>query len=210
VRFALPFTTGTRPGLADYLPAPHGFAGFAAPVEQAVPALVPYIELPDGRTLVAADGADRVEPAADGRSVKATWSRWAQLGGRAAEYVEPGLTTQVEWRLQGSTLAREERLISSAPLAIRTWRMTVPSTASHWQTLTGPPRIDVFTGSEGRLGVTVVQSDWPIVVRGFATGDSPMGRGARGPIPFHLQLEARDVRLDAGRPQGWTLRLSLE
>ena len=210
VRFALPFTTGTRPGLADYLPAPHGFPGFAAPVEQAVPALVPFIELPDGRTIVAADGADRVEAATDGRSVKATWSRWAQIGGRPAEYVEPGLTAEVEWRLQGSTLARAERLISSAPLVIRTWRMAVPSTASHWQTMTGPPRTDVLTGSEGRLGVTVTQSDWPIVVRGFATGDSPLGRGARGAIPFHLQLEARDVRLDAGKPQGWTLRLSLE
>ena len=83
-------------------------------------------------------------------------------------------------------------------------------TASRWQTMTGPPRTDVLTGSEGRLGVTVTQSDWPIVVRGFATGDSPLGRGARGAIPLHLQLEARDVRLDAGKPQGWTLRLSLE
>jgi hypothetical protein len=210
VSFALPFTTGTRPGLADYLPAPHGFPGFAAPVEQAVPALVPFIELPDGRTIVAADGADRVEAAPDGRSVKATWSRWAQIGGRAAEYVAPDLTTEVEWRLQGATLAREERLTASAPLVIRTWRVTVPSTASHWQTITGSARTDVLTGSEGRLGVTVTQSDWPIVVRGFATGDSPLGRGARGAIPFHLQLEAREVRLDAGKPQGWTLRLSVE
>jgi hypothetical protein len=210
VSFALPFTTGTRPGLADYLPAPHGFPGFAAPVEQAVPALVPYLELADGRTIVAADGADRIDAAADGRSVKATWSRWAQIGGRAAEYLEPGLTTEVEWHLQGSTLAREERLISSVPLVIRTWRVAVPSTASHWQTIAGPPRTDLLTGAEGRIGVTVTQSDWPIAVRGFATGDSPLGRGARGPIPFHLQLEARDVRLDAGKPQGWTLRLSFE
>ena len=210
VRFALPFTTGTRPGLADYLPAPHGFPGFAAPVEQAVPALVPFIELSDGRTIVAADGADRIEAAADGRSVKAIWSRWAQVGGRAAQFVEPGLTTQVEWRLDGTTLAREERLTASAPIEIRTWRVTVPSTGSHWETTAGPPRTDAFTGSEGRLGVTVTQSDWPILVRGYASGDSALGRGARGPIPFHLQLEARDLRLAAGKPQGWTLRLALE
>ena len=46
MRFALPITTGTRPGVADYLPAPHGLPGFAVPVEQNVPALVPYLELP--------------------------------------------------------------------------------------------------------------------------------------------------------------------
>src|SRR5207247_3602126 len=56
--FALPITTGTRPGVADYLPAPHGLTGFAAPVERDVPALVPYPDLEDGRTLVASDGAD--------------------------------------------------------------------------------------------------------------------------------------------------------
>ena len=53
MRFALPITTGTRPGVADYLPAPHGLPGFAVPVEQNVPALVPYLELEDGRTIVA-------------------------------------------------------------------------------------------------------------------------------------------------------------
>ena len=210
VSFALPFTTGTRPGLADYLPAPHGFPGFAAPVEQAVPSLVPFIELADGRTIVAADGADRIDAAADGRSVKAIWSRWAQIGGRAAHLIEPGLTAQVEWRLDGAALAREERLTASAPVVIRTWRVSVPATGSQWETLPGPPRADVFSGGDGRLRVTVMQSDWPIVVRGYATGDSPLGRGARGPIPFHLQVEARDVRLDAGKPRGWTLRLALE
>ena len=210
LRFALPFTTGTRPGVADYLPAPHGLPGFAAPVEQIVPSLVPFIELSDGRTIVAADGADRIDAAPDGRSVTATWTRWAQVGGRASELVDPGLTAQVEWRLDGSSLSRQERLTASAPAVIQTWRVAVPATGSHWQMTSGPPRTDVFTGSEGGLAVTVTQSDWPISVRGYATGDSPLGRGARGPIPFHLQLEARAIALAAGKPQGWTLRLALE
>ena len=210
LRFALPFTTGTRPGVADYLPAPHGLPGFAAPVEQIVPSLVPFIELPDGRTIVAADGADRIDAAPDGRSVTATWTRWAQVGGRPSELVDPGLTAQVEWRLDGSSLSRQERLTASAPAVIRTWRVAVPATGSHWQTTSGSPRTDVFTGSEGGLAVTVTQSDWPISVRGYAAGDSPLGRGARGPIPFHLQLEAREIALAAGKPQGWTLRLTLE
>ena len=51
-RFALPITTGPKPGLSDYLPVPHGLPGFAAPVEQVYPVLVPFIELADGRTVI--------------------------------------------------------------------------------------------------------------------------------------------------------------
>jgi hypothetical protein len=47
--FTLPITTGPKPGVADYLPAPHGLKGFANPVEQVYPSLVPFIELEDGR-----------------------------------------------------------------------------------------------------------------------------------------------------------------
>jgi hypothetical protein len=210
MRFALPFTTGTRPGVADYLPAPHGLAGFAAPVEQVLPSLVPFVELPDGKTIVAADGADRIDAAADGRSVKATWTRWAQIGGRAADPIAPGLTAQVEWRLDGSSLMRTEQLTASAPMVIRAWRVVVPSTGWQWETTTGSPRTDAISGNEGRLAVTVTQSDWPISIRGVTTGDSPQGRGAKGPIPFHLQLEASNLTLAAGKPQGWALRLTLE
>jgi len=46
--FTLPITTGTQPGVSDYLPAPHGLAGFTAPVEQTYPSLVPHLELEDG------------------------------------------------------------------------------------------------------------------------------------------------------------------
>src|SRR5207247_10690811 len=66
LHFALPLTTGTKPGVADYLPSPHGLPGFAAPVEQTYPAFTPYIETPDGATIVATDGADLIEPSADG------------------------------------------------------------------------------------------------------------------------------------------------
>ena len=37
LRFAVPFTTGPKPGFADYLPAPQGLPGFAAPVEHVAP-----------------------------------------------------------------------------------------------------------------------------------------------------------------------------
>ena len=90
MRFALPITTGTRPGVADYLPAPHGLPGFAVPVEQNVPALVPYLELEDGRTIVATDGADEIHPSADGRQLRAVWRRWAQIGAKSGQLVDPG------------------------------------------------------------------------------------------------------------------------
>src|SRR5215813_8722642 len=69
LRFALPMTTGPKAGASDYLPAPFGLDGFAAPVETIYPALVPYIELADGRVVVTTDGADLIEPAADGQSL---------------------------------------------------------------------------------------------------------------------------------------------
>src|SRR5262245_29471744 len=71
--FALPITTGTQPGIADYLPAPHGLVNFAAPVEQRFPAMVPYLELSDGRTIVTTDGADEIQPGPGGRSLRAVW-----------------------------------------------------------------------------------------------------------------------------------------
>src|SRR5581483_9798748 len=76
-KFALPISIGVRPGIADYLPSPHGLPGFAAPVEQLVPALTPYLELEDGRVIVAGDGADEIQPAADGRALRVVWKRWA-------------------------------------------------------------------------------------------------------------------------------------
>ena len=52
-----------------------------APVEQVLPSLVPFLELEDGRTIVASDGTDQISPSADGRGVQATWRRWAPRGG---------------------------------------------------------------------------------------------------------------------------------
>ncbi|HMH44387.1 MAG TPA: hypothetical protein VK557_12935, partial [Pyrinomonadaceae bacterium] len=40
IYFTLPIVAGTKPGVADYLPAPHGLPGFANPVEQVYPSLV--------------------------------------------------------------------------------------------------------------------------------------------------------------------------
>jgi hypothetical protein len=210
VRFALPVTTATRPGVADYLPAPHGLPGFAAPVDQLVPALTPFLELDDGRTIVAADGADEIVPAPDGRGLRARWSRWAQLGAKTGELVDPGLDADVEWRLDGNRLTRVERLTARRTVAIKRWRVIVPSTGTRWLTYTaGTVRTDVLDGPEGVLEASVMQADWPYGTSRASTGPGPEGRGARMAIPQHLIFAAENIQLPAGATKGWTLRLEV-
>ena len=206
LRFALPITTGTRPGVADYLPAPHGLPGFAVPVEQNVPALVPYLELEDGRTIVAGDGADEIHPSADGRELRAVWRRWASIGARSGQLVDPGLTSDVRWTLGNGTLTRVETLTARAPMTIRTWRVIMPSTATSAATRAGGT---LMTGAGGPLSV-VVEVPWKTDAAIRATGNGPIGRGARGYIPLHLAYEAGDLRLTPGQPVTWRLTLSAE
>jgi hypothetical protein len=208
-RFALPFTTATRPGVADYLPAPHGLPGFAAPVEQLVPALVPFLELEDGRTIAAADGADAIVPSADGRGVRAHWNQWAVVGGKAGERADAGLQSDVEWTLDGDTVVRTERLTAARPLRIKRWRVSVTSTGTRATSSSqGAIRTDVFEGPEGRLAVSVPRIDWPTTWTVRATGNGADGRGARGAIPLHLEIESPNLSLQPGLPQSWILRLS--
>src|SRR4029079_18256247 len=127
LRFALPITTGPKPGMSDYLPAPHGLAGFAAPVEQIYPAMTPYVELADGRTVVATDGADQIEPASDGLSLRVRWTKWAVVGTPSGKFQDVGLSAEVVWRIENGTVTREEALSSKQPVSIRRWRLAVPS-----------------------------------------------------------------------------------
>jgi hypothetical protein len=207
--FTLPLTTGTKPGVADYLPAPHGLVGFANPVEQVYPSLVPFIELTDGRVLAATDGADEIEPAADGRSLRVVWRRWALIGGKPGQLIDPHLTSEVVWRLEGNTLRRDETLRSAAAIKLRRWWIAVPSTGSqNAVSLENGKRKDTFTGNEGGLSVAVT-SDWGLSVFLSATGDGPLGRGARRPLPLHLICEARDLSLPAGTDLHWRLDLQI-
>ncbi len=209
MRFALPFTTGTKPGVDDYLPAPHGLPGFAVPVEQVLPALVPFLELEDGTTVVAGDGADTISAAADGRSVRATWTRWAQLGAKPTELADPGLESEIEWRLSGDTLVRTERLTVKRSLRIRRWRVVVPTTAAEWFGTTDVGGAVTLLGREGTLAVRIVRSDWPVRARARATGNEASSRGARMAIPLHLTYEAEQIEMTPGQPQEWTLELSV-
>ena len=206
--FTLPITTGTQPGVSDYLPAPHGLAGFTAPVEQVYPSLVPYLELEDGRVVVATDGADEIEPSSDGRSLRVVWRRWALIGGKAGNLVDPHITSEIRFRIDGSTLVREESLTASEPLTIRRWRFAVPTTAARIaKTSNDGEKWTRLESPDGVLEVEPPTADWPLKETIVATVESSLGRGARFGIPLHLVYESRDIRLEAGRPVRWRIAL---
>lgn len=208
--FTLPITTGTKPGVADYLPAPHGLANFAVPVEEVYPSLVPFLELADGRVLVATDGADEIEPAKDGRSLRAMWKRWAMVGGKPGQLVDPHIMSTVVWRADGSTLKREETLLSSENVSLRRWWFAVPTTASSQKVkVLGREHRARLESKEGALEVRV-SADWPLRVSLLTTGSGPLGRGARGAIPLHLVYEAEGLRLTANRAAHWRITLKVE
>ena len=211
LRFALPITTGNmRPVLADYLPAPHGLAGFAAPVERQYPALVPLLELEDGTTVAAADGADEIEPAADARSLKVAWRRFSVVAAKhgVVPPAEPGFRSEVVFRLDGDRLRREETFIASRSVTVRRFFFAVPSTASKATELEVPEgRAWAFDSPEGILEVGV-DAPWPMDVRLWAPGDAPEGQGPRRGLPLHLQIEARSLMIQpSARPLSWSVWL---
>lgn len=209
LRFALPFTTGTRPGVADYLPSPHGLPGFAVPVEQLYPAGASHYEMPDGKVLIATDSADEIVPAPDGRSVRATWRRFAVKGGRTGEWVEPGFEVSVSWRLHGSTLTRSETLTANRDLTIQRLSWILPSTAQAEPRVTpGRNAVIRLFAREGVLEVrTAGDLSLAPSVRRF--GDEPLGRATRGAISNHVTFEAGDIQLRTSQPRRWEISLAV-
>src|SRR5580704_4563283 len=209
IHFALPFATGPKAATSDYEPAPHGFPGFAVPVEKIYPCLVPFLELEDGRTVSPADGADEIKPAPDGKSVTASWKQWVVAGSKAGETVETDLVSEVTWSLQGNILHREESLTASKPLKVRRLWLAIPSRNSYLETSeVSGVRIDQLTSNGMTLEVQVKRSDWPVHISAYATGDDSLGRSDRGATPLHLILESRNVSLTQGSPKSWEITLS--
>ena len=209
IQFALPFVTGPKAATSDYQPAPHGFPGFAVPVESIYPCMVPFLELEDGRIIAAVDGADEIRPAADGMSVTALSKRWVVVGSKAGETVDPGLLSELTWSFDGNTIHRVELLTASKPLKVRRMWMAIPSRHAHLETLElNGARIDRLTSNEVTLDVEVKYSDWPIQISAYATGDSPLGRSDRGATPLHLILESKNISLPPGAPKRWEITLS--
>jgi hypothetical protein len=210
VRFALPFTTGTRPGFSDYLPAPHGLPGFAVPVEQPIPAGASYYEMPDGASLVATEGADEIAPDADGFGVRATWRRLVAKGGKTNAWVEPGFTVTTTWRLDGSKLKRVETLTATRDVTIARLAFLFPSTATRPPLMTrsfppgvrlSGPESNLALATSGDLGIAVSASEH--------APDTISGRSARGAISHHVLYEAKDVQLKAGEKRSWELTITV-
>ena len=207
LRFALPITTGTKPAVADYLPAPHGLPGFVAPVEQMVPAGASFFEMPDGRTLAATDGADQITPGADGRSLRAVYRRFVTVGGATRDWVEPGFAVTIDWRIEGSMLLRTETLTSSGDVTIRRLSLIVSSTATSHASTSASPAVTRLSGPEGVLEVRT-GGGLRVATSIREVGDEPLGRGPRLPIPTHVTFEAQNIRLQAGQPRSWDISLT--
>jgi len=207
LRFALPITTGPKPGMSDYLPAPHGLPGFAAPVEQVYPSLVPFVELADGRTIVAGDGADMIDPASDGRSLRVRWTRWAVVGSPSGKVEDVGLTSEVVWRIERGALTKEETVTSKQPVSIRRWRLVIPTTYNNFAMEALKQGVVEFQSSKGVLDV-MFGADFPAQARLVAAGDTVVGRGVHGAIPLHLVYESRDLNVSARSPLKYKLVLT--
>jgi len=209
LKFALPITVGTKPAIADYLPAPFGLAGFANPVEEVYPSLVPFLEMPDGKIYAASDGADEIEPGADGQSLRLVWHRWALVGSKSGEQFETGIVSEVRWRIEGNSLIREEMLTANKDLTIKNWRVAVPVTGNNARfEMNGKRRTDIFEGREGVLAVAA-NTDWENKITVLATGDSRLGKGTLGAIPLHLIYSTDDLPLRANQPRRWQLNLTV-
>jgi hypothetical protein len=217
LRFALPMTTGPYSGVTDYLPAPHGLPGFAMPVAEKAPALVPHLALADGRKLVAGDCADEIHPGAGGKDLRVVWRRYAVIGAElksgglvdeAAALVDPGLTTEVAWRVEGDTLIRKETITATRPVALERLSLLFPSTGARVATtVAGGRRTDRFSGPEAILEVSLIDTSVPFDTTLEATTDTPLGKGARLGIPMLLRMQSGPASLKAGDKLTFTLRV---
>lgn len=209
MQFALPVTVGTKPAIADYLPAPFGLPGFAAPVEEVYPSLVPFITLADGKIYAASDGADRTVPRADGLGLETETAHWALIGGRSGDRLENGLRSHVEWKLDGAKLVREETLTALEDVHIKEWKVAIPSTADHVvESVAGSRHVFDLSGAEGKLRVEIVpfaRTEFSI----FAAGNSRLGKGVLRAIPLHIAAEAKDIKMKAGTELKWEMFLEL-
>jgi hypothetical protein len=102
-----------------------------------------------------------------------------------------------------------ESLTSSQPLNVHRLWLAIPLRYDHLETsyLRGA-RIDRLTSEEKTLEVQVKNSDLLFEISAYATGDDPLGRGDRGPIPLHLILQSQSFSLTPAVPKRWELSLT--
>ncbi|MEK7854513.1 MAG: hypothetical protein AAB288_00360, partial [Acidobacteriota bacterium] len=205
LRFALPVTVGTKPAISDYLPAPFGLAGFAAPVEEVYPSFVPFITLGDGKVYAAADRADSITPAADGSWLKISNTKWARVGSRSGERFDRGLASEVEFRIESGRLVRRETITAAKDVEIKLWKFALPVTSTS---------VRVFGGIKGQPfelsgpdGMTSVSFQLPegTKLSVWASGDGKLSKGVLRAIPLHIVAENADIKLATGQKLTWEI-----
>lgn len=205
LRFALPITVGTKPAISDYLPAPFGLPGFAAPVEEIYPSFVPFLTLADGQIYAASDGADAIVPGADGTALKITNTKWARVGSKSGERFENGLRSDVEFSISDGRLIRRETVTAIRDTEIKTWKFAYPSTGTAFSSGRSGQRWDIdMTGPEGTTVVSIaVPEGTKIGIN--AAGDSKLSKGVLRAIPLHVVAEKAGIKLSAGQKMSWTV-----
>lgn len=205
LRFALPVTVGTKPAISDYLPAPFGLAGFAAPVEEVYPSFVPFITLADGKVYAAADGADSITPASDGSWLKISNTKWARVGSKSGERFDNGLANEVEFRIESGRLVRKETITAAKDVEIKLWKFALPVTSTS---------VRMFGGIKGQPfelsgpdGVTSVSFQLPegTKLSVWASGDGKISKGVLRGIPLHIVAENADIKLATGQKLTWEI-----
>jgi hypothetical protein len=100
-------------------------------------------------------------------------------------------------------------LTASKSLAVRRLWLAIPSRYDHLETsYFQGARIGRLMSEDKTLEVKVYNSNMPIEVSAHATGNDPLGRGDRGPLPIHLILEVKSFSLAPARPMRWQLSLT--
>jgi hypothetical protein len=209
-KFALPITVGTKPGVSDYLPVPYGLAGFATPVEEVYPALVPFLTLADGKTYAASDGADEIIVGAKADSLAITNRKWARIGSKSGERFENGLTSIVLWRIERDRLIRTEVIDSDSETVVKNWRVAIPSSATSARAVSFKNGVQRFllTGRDGTTAISI-RAPEGIVFQIEKVGDSRLGKGVLGGVPIHLVAEASDVRISRGWNFTWVVTFEI-
>jgi hypothetical protein len=160
--------------------------------------------------VVATDGADVIEPSADGKSLRARWTRFVIVGSKSGEWLDVGLTSEVVWRLDNGTLTREETLSANQSIHIRRWQIVVPSSYGQVETeIVNGERVDRFSSKAGTLTAQMSTTTFDFKTSIEAAGDKQIGRGVHGSIPLHLLFEAADLKVQSGKPLKYRLSLTV-
>lgn len=207
LRFALPITVGTKPAIADYLPAPFGVSGFAAPVEEVYPSMVPFLTLSDGGVYAAADGADAITISPDAAKLTIGNTKWARVGSKSGERSETGLRGEVEFSLENGSLVRRETVTAIRETEIKNWKFVFPSTATAFSSGRSGERWDIdLNGPDGDTSVSIAPPAGAKISIN-AAGDGKLSKGVLRAIPLHIVAEKADIKLAAGQSFSWTLRI---